>query len=124
MKSISITEKLILYFVLLGVIVIFVVGTYSYHFSKQALLNRTYDQLISLRIEKKNRIEQFFEDRDREISLISKSPEIQKVIQLLGNFDKSQVEISKIEKNSYISKHLSSSDITRSYISLTNTKII
>lgn len=108
MKSISITEKLILYFVLLGVIVIFVVGTYSYHFSKQALLNRTYDQLISLRIEKKNRIEQFFEDRDREISLISKSPEIQKVIQLLGNFDKSQVEISKIEKNSYISKHLSS----------------
>jgi signal transduction histidine kinase len=108
MKSISITEKLILYFVLLGVIVIFVVGTYSYHFSKQALLNRTYDQLISLRIEKKNRIEQFFEDREREISLISKSPEIQKVIHLLGDFDQCQREISKIEKDSYISKHLSS----------------
>lgn len=76
MKNITITEKLILYFVILGVIVIITIGTYSYYSAKQALINRTFDQLTSLRIEKKNRIEQFFADRIRDINLISNSSDI------------------------------------------------
>ena len=109
MKSISITEKLILYFVLLGVFVIVIIGTYSYHFSKQALLNRTFDQLISLRIEKKNRIEQFFLDRQRELALISKSGEITKVVQFLESHplqDPHQYEPSG--NDSYLNKYLAS----------------
>ena len=80
MKNISITEKLIFYFVTLGVTVIVIVGSLTYYFAKQALLERTFDQLISLRLEKKNRIEQFFLDRDRDINLICKSEEIRKII--------------------------------------------
>ena len=109
MKSISITEKLILYFVLLGVFVIVIIGTYSYHFSKQALLNRTFDQLISLRIEKKNRIEQFFQDRQRELALISKSGEITKVVKFLESHplkDPQQYEPSG--NDSYLNKYLAS----------------
>jgi signal transduction histidine kinase len=108
MKRISITEKLILYFVLLGVFVIVIIGSYSYHFSKQALLNRTFDQLISLRIEKKNRVEQFFQDRQRELSLLSKSGEINKVISLLNYHQADEDRWKTIEKNSYLNKYLAS----------------
>lgn len=80
MKNITITEKLILYFVILGVIVITTIGSYSYYSAKQALINRTFDQLTSLRIEKKNRIEQFFSDRNRDIQLIANSKEVQNVL--------------------------------------------
>ena len=80
MKNISITEKLIFYFVCLGIVVISIIGSYSYYFAKKALLNRTFDQLISLRLEKKNRIEQFFLDRNRDINLISKSEELKKIM--------------------------------------------
>jgi len=76
MKDISITEKLILFFVLIGLASIITVGSYSYISAKKALLNRTYDQLISLRLEKKKRVEQFFLDRTRDIKFISESDEM------------------------------------------------
>lgn len=81
MKEISIREKLIFYFVSLGVIVIIIVGSLSYYFARQAMLNRTLDQLTSLRLEKKYRIEQFFLDRDRDIELICNTAEIKRIIQ-------------------------------------------
>ncbi|NVO02008.1 MAG: hypothetical protein HXX09_04845, partial [Bacteroidetes bacterium] len=80
MKNISITEKLIFYFVILGIVVITIIGNYSYYFANKALLNRTFDQLTSLRLEKKNRIEQFFLDRQRDINLFSNSKEIKEII--------------------------------------------
>ena len=107
MKSISITEKLITYFVCLGVVVIIIIGSYSYFFTKKALLNRTFDQLISLRLEKKNRIEQFFLDRDRDINLISKSEEIKKIIDILNAKGKSVEKINKLQYNSYLSNYIS-----------------
>ena len=76
MKNVSISEKLVFYFVLIGIISIAIVSTYSYYNAKSALLNRTFDQLISLRIEKKNRVEQFFLDRQRDLNLIAQSSEV------------------------------------------------
>ena len=111
MKSISITEKLILYFVLLGVIVIVIIGTYSYHSSKQALLNRTFDQLTSLRIEKKSRMEQFFQDHQRELTLISKSAEISRVIHFLEKDPvKDPHPYDPVCNDSYLHKFLESYD--------------
>jgi len=107
MKNISITEKLIFYFVCLGVVVIIIIGSYSYFFTKRALLNRTFDQLISLRLEKKNRIEQFFIDRDRDINLISKSEEIKRIIDVLNTKEKSVEKITKLQYNSYLSNYIS-----------------
>ncbi len=72
----SITEKLIFYFVSLGIVVIIIIGTYSYSFTKKALIKRTFEQLTSIRIEKKNRVEQFFKDRINEIKLIAKSEDV------------------------------------------------
>jgi len=89
MKSISISEKLIVYFVFLGIGVIIIVGSISYHFAKKALSDRTFNQLISLRLEKKNRIEQFFMDRNRDIQILCKSEEVKKIIGVLKEGDSS-----------------------------------
>ena len=108
MKNISITEKLIFYFVSLGVVVIIIVGSLSYYFAKKALLNRTFDQLTSLRLEKKNRIEQFFLDRDRDINLICKSEEIRKIIDASNARPESKEAINLQSYNSYLSNYISS----------------
>lgn len=81
MKNISISEKLILYFVCLGIVIIAITGTYTYYLAKDALLSRTFDQLISLRMEKKKRLEQFFADRIRDLEFISTSDEVLELIE-------------------------------------------
>ena len=108
MKNISITEKLILYFVCLGTAIICIIGYYSFYFSEKAILNRTFDQLTSLRLEKKNRIEQFFLDRVSDINLISKSDEIKKIFETLDSKEKHNNELNNLLSNSYLSKYISS----------------
>ena len=56
----SIYRKLVIYFLALNLLAIGSVGVYSYYKEKEALLSRTFDQLISVRQEKKNRILVFF----------------------------------------------------------------
>jgi signal transduction histidine kinase len=85
MKNISISEKLILYFVTAGIIVIIIIGSITYHITKQALIDRTFDQLISLRLEKTNQMESFFHDRKAEVIQLINSHDIQEHIQILEN---------------------------------------
>ena len=107
MKSISITDKLIFYFVSLGIVVIFIIGSNAYYFAKIALLDRTFDQLISLRLEKKNRIEQFFLDRVRDIRLISESEETKRII---DSQPKTNLKGNSLEKDSYLNEYIGSFD--------------
>ncbi len=107
MKRISITEKLIFYFVCLGIVVIIIIGSYTYFFAKKALLNRTFDQLVSLRLEKKNRIEQFFIDRNRDVNIISKSEEIKRIIDILKLNELSVEKINLLKSNSNLNKLIS-----------------
>ena len=100
MKSISITEKLIFYFVLIGLVSIISVGSYSYFFAKRALLDRTFDLLISLRLEKKTRVEQFFTDRVRDIYVISKSDEIMRLVNLPNPENSTGIDMDQIKKDS------------------------
>ncbi len=67
----SIYHKLILYIFLLGVFVIVSVSLYSFITSRNAILQRTFHQLTSLRVAKKEQLEQFFNDRVKEIGLFS-----------------------------------------------------
>lgn len=107
MKSISITDKLIFYFVSLGIVVIFIIGANAYYFAKIALLDRTFDQLISLRLEKKNRIEQFFLDRVRDIQLISESEETKKILFWQAKNVKKE---NATENDSYLNEYIGSFD--------------
>ncbi|MGA3015433.1 MAG: HAMP domain-containing protein, partial [Bacteroidales bacterium] len=85
MTNTSLSEKLILYFLLLGLGTIFIISVYSWYSTQDALMNRTFDQLTSLRIAKKNQVEIFFRDRVKEVILLSGSDEIKKIAGIQEN---------------------------------------
>jgi len=70
---------MILFFTV-GVSALFVIGTYSYFNSKNALLKRTLDQLTSIRVIKKKQIEYFFNERFMDITLLTRNDYLQKII--------------------------------------------
>jgi signal transduction histidine kinase len=75
-RYISLTEKLVLYFVVFGIFTLFTVVFYSYFNTKKAITKQVYDRLTSLRIEKKNQIERFFSDRIHEADLLSNTNQV------------------------------------------------
>jgi len=79
----SIVKKLVIYFLLLNIFTVIVISAYSYYRAKDALVKRTFDQLTSLRIEKKYRIERFFNDRILDINLVSQTEDVQNILALL-----------------------------------------
>ncbi len=78
-RNLSIATKLIILFLLMGIGSTIIVGVYSYYSARNSLIDRTFDQLTSIRVVKKNRIEDFFSDRFRDISLFSKTNELKKM---------------------------------------------
>jgi methyl-accepting chemotaxis protein len=60
MKNIKISTKLIIYFLTIGIVIITVVGYFSYNKSKKAIMDRTYGQLTSIREAKGRQIEDYF----------------------------------------------------------------
>ena len=74
MKIDSLSEKLILYFILLGIGAIMIISAVAFYSTRKALMSRTFDQLISLRIVKMNQIDQFYADRARDITFLAGAP--------------------------------------------------
>ncbi|MBN2639825.1 MAG: sensor histidine kinase [Bacteroidales bacterium] len=73
LKALSLTQKLIVYYLLISVISLYIVARFSFYKASNALLSRTFDQLTSLRVEKKNRLIDFFDQREADMQLLSKS---------------------------------------------------
>jgi signal transduction histidine kinase len=71
MRKISLSEKLIIYFVLLSMGAIAIVGVYSYHSVRRAQMDRTYDQLASVSYMKKKQVESFYADRISEVRALA-----------------------------------------------------
>jgi len=63
----------------MGIGTTIIVGVYSYFSARASLIDRTFDQLTSIRVVKKNRIEDFFSDRFRDINLYSQTSEVKKM---------------------------------------------
>ncbi|MEI7596126.1 MAG: cache domain-containing protein [Bacteroidota bacterium] len=102
-QSINLRERIILNFVLVGVVSVFVVSFYTYNQTRKAILNRTFEQLTSVRVVKKRQIEAFFNDRIRDINLLSKSEELLNILQP----DKSDsLVLPKLNYKSYISNYI------------------
>jgi len=104
MKNITLSEKLILYFLLLGLGTIFIISIYSYYSTQDALMNRTFDQLTSLRIAKKNQVEIFFKDRIKEVILLSGSDDTRNIAEIQ---DKIPEKDSKKELTTFLEKYKS-----------------
>ncbi len=104
MKNITLSEKLILYFLFLGLGTIFFISIYSFYSTEDALMNRTFDQLTSLRIAKKNQVEIFFKDRIKEVVLLSGSDDTRKIAEMQTNTPEKE---SKRELAGYLEKYKS-----------------
>ena len=89
MKKISLTKKLVFCFLFLGISAIAVVSVFSFYSSKRALMNRTFNQLTSLRIIKKQQIEFFFIDRMRDMVLLSTSDDTKNFMEKMTAIGKS-----------------------------------
>jgi len=76
LKVSSITTKLLLLFLLVGLISVAAVGIYSFYAARAAIIKRTIDQLISVRAVKKQQIEYFFAEKRRNLEFLAGSKEI------------------------------------------------
>jgi len=83
---------------------IFIISIYSYYSTQYALMNRTFDQLTSLRIAKKNQVEIFFKDRIKEVILLSGSDETREIAEIQ---DRTPEKDIKKELASYLEKYKS-----------------
>ncbi len=85
MFSRSINRKLMILFFVVGVLALSVIGIYSYFNAKNALLKRTLDQLTSIRVIKKGQIEFFFNERYKNITLLSENHYLKNLTTVLNH---------------------------------------
>jgi len=96
MRYQSLRTKLFFYSMVFCFTGVVLVGAYSYFTAREALIQRTYQQLISLKEEKKTRIEAFFTERERDIKFLSTHDN---VLGLFNTFSESD-NFKKLEKQS------------------------
>ncbi len=90
MKNIKISTKLIIFFLGIGIILIAVIGMFSFNKSKNALNQRTYDQLTSIRDIKKEQIKTFFSERIGDIQVLVDNPTTKNAV---DEFHKAEVTV-------------------------------
>lgn len=69
----TLRDKFVLYFIVAGVAILLVTGLISFYTIRDAVLSRTFDQLISLRFEKEKMLNQFFMQHEKQLKEISTS---------------------------------------------------
>jgi methyl-accepting chemotaxis protein len=74
MKNVRISTKLIVYFVSLGIIIVFSIGFLSFKVSKNALVERATEHMNSVKELKKSQIEQFFSERLSDNIVLAENP--------------------------------------------------
>lgn len=118
-RYIPLRDKLILNFVTIGVVIIIVIGYFSYYTARKVLLERIFDQLTSVRVVKKRQIESFFADRTRDIKLIVDSEDARDILDITmtknTEIDEETNKISSIYSR-YLLKYLSSRNYYKTFI--------
>ena len=77
----NLTNKLFFFFLLIGLGGVLVTNLFSFNNTRNAILDRTYKQLTSVRVLKKNQIEIFFKDRINEINHLATSIQTKKIFE-------------------------------------------
>lgn len=115
MRRVSITDKLIIASLFLSVVTILIVASYSFYNAKDAILDRSFNQLNSVRTIKANLIENIFSHCSQEVQLAKSSSEVINILEkinknetkpyysaLKGGIDlKSESFIQELSKNYY-----------------------
>ncbi len=76
-KNIKIGRKLIIVFLAIGIFAVSLLGIISYNESKDALIEKSFDQLKAIRDIKKNQIESFFRERQGDLNVYAFNTAVQ-----------------------------------------------
>ncbi|NOZ35717.1 MAG: HAMP domain-containing protein [Chlorobi bacterium] len=87
MRRFSITDKLIIAAFLLSIIIIVIVASFSFYKAKIAILDRSFDQINSVRVIKTNLLESFFYNCKKDIQLAAVSSDIQNIVNKINNLN-------------------------------------
>ena len=90
MRKFSISDKLILASLILSIVTIIIVASYSFYNAREAILDRTFNQLKSVSFVKSTQIESFFENRLKEAKLAASSSDLKHIIDEFTISDKSE----------------------------------
>lgn len=93
-RSIRITERLVLNFILIGLGSVIIISFLSYRQLKKAILERTFQQLTAVRIISQSQVEAFFSNRLSDVKLLADN---QNAL-LAGNNDFSGFPLSFLKK--------------------------
>lgn len=93
----SLRGKLILYFVTLAISAIAISGIYSFYHAQQAIVNRTFEQLKSVRTSKKQQLEQFFNQRLFFVQNLSKNGLVENFIADFQNINIENVQTDSLQ---------------------------
>jgi PAS domain S-box-containing protein len=98
MRAFSLKTRLFAYSIAYTLVGLILVGGYSYFSARSALLERTFNQLTSIREEKGRQVEQFFSDRAREAEMASRISALLELSQELGSSQ--EPNLSRVNSNS------------------------
>ena len=87
---ITLTKKIFFNFLILSIVPIIVIDSYFYFKSKKALIDRTFDQLTTIRIEKNNRLKDFFSHRFNFLESIAQLENTDSLFYYLNNSNTNQ----------------------------------
>jgi len=128
MRHISISDKLILVSMAIITGTIIIVASYSFYNAKEAILERTFNQLTSVRAVKSMLVEDFFNNRINEVKLVKSCSDIQKLTQSINHFDSSKtflaIEDSSLKISGLLIKNISKDYYNRILIIGKNHRIL
>ena len=89
LKKFSISDKLIITSLLTSILTISIIASYSFFNAKDAILERTFNQLTSVRVVKTNLVKEFFNNRFNELKLVRVSSDVQQLVKKINSLDSS-----------------------------------
>lgn len=72
-RKISLRERLILNYVIVSILAILMVGAFSYYIARQALMERTLQQLTSVKMARKKQVEDFLYQQIRDLEMLART---------------------------------------------------
>jgi len=106
----SITAKLLLLFLLVGISTVLIVGSYAYYSARKAIIDRTMDQLISVRAVKKQQLDYFFSEKVRNLKNLFDGDD------LTGLFPESGRPEEMLSALTYLQKYCQAYGFTNLYL--------
>lgn len=101
MKRFSITDKLIIASLMLSIITITLVASYSFTNAKTAILDRTFNQLTSVKVIKASLLDRFFNNCIREVQIAKASSDIVEITKEINQFANQNPLLAEDIKNDH-----------------------